>query len=155
MQNPLFLLPQFRRFLPHSISELGQDLQVVLLVNRLTLGSTVSLIFSTFSSVFDVEGRPGRSSSSSSSRPPMNLLCHSETRVRDITLSTYIINSWKQSVGVLFQFHKQFQIDALLDFHPVHESGRATQCGHTQTKLRGKTNDIDESSLVRFEKVQV
>jgi hypothetical protein len=37
-----------------------------------------------------------------------------------------------------FLFHKKFQIDALLDFHPSHESGRATQHGHTQTKLRGK-----------------
>jgi hypothetical protein len=43
----------------------------------------------------------------------------------------------------LFLFHKEFQIDALLDFHPSHESGRATQHGHTQTKLRGKPTDIE------------
>jgi hypothetical protein len=47
---------EFWPFLPRSISELGQDLQIVRLINRLTLGSTVSLIFSTFSSVIDVEG---------------------------------------------------------------------------------------------------
>jgi hypothetical protein len=38
-----------------------------ILINHLTLKSTVSLIYSTFSSVFDIEGRPGRSSSSISS----------------------------------------------------------------------------------------
>jgi hypothetical protein len=76
--------------------------------------------------------------------PSMDRLCHSETRVRDRTLLPYApFNSWKHSAGVYFQFHKKFQIDALLDFHPSHESGRATQHGHTQTKLRGKLNDIE------------
>jgi hypothetical protein len=58
------------------------------------------------------------------SRPSMNRLCHSRTRVRDITLSPNTsLNSWKHSVGV-FQFQKKFQIDALLEFHPSHESGK-------------------------------
>jgi hypothetical protein len=43
-----------------------------------------------------------------------------------------------------FQFHKKFQIDALLDFYPSHESGRATQHGHTQIKFRGKPADSIE-----------
>jgi hypothetical protein len=39
-------------------------------------------------------------------------LCHSKTRMHDITLSPYTsFNSWKHSVRVLFQFHKKFQID--------------------------------------------
>jgi hypothetical protein len=43
----------------------------------------------------------------------------------------------------------------LLDFHPSHESGRATQHGHTQTELRGKPTDIERRvSIVPFEKVQ-
>jgi hypothetical protein len=46
--------------------------------------------------VFDVEGLSGRSSSSTSSRPSMNRLCHLKTRVRDIPLSPYTsFNSWK------------------------------------------------------------
>jgi hypothetical protein len=52
------------------------------------------------------------------------------------------------------QFYKKFLFDGLLDFLPSHESGRATQHGHTQTKL--KANQLtDESRLVQFEKVQV
>jgi hypothetical protein len=98
--------------------------------------------------VFNVEGHPGRSSSSISSRPTMNRLCHSRTRMRDITLSLYTsFNSWKRSVGVFFFFfffpHKNSQIDALLDFHPSRESGRAAQHGHTETKLRGKPTNTE------------
>jgi hypothetical protein len=37
----------------------------------------------------------------------------------------------------------KFQNDALLHFHPSHNSGRATQHGHNQTKLRGKPTDIE------------
>jgi hypothetical protein len=103
-----FFLPQFRPFLPHSFSELGQDLQVVLLINRLTLRSTISLLFSKFSSVFDVEGGPGLSSSSTSSRPYMNRLCHSKARFPDITLSSYThFNGWKHSVGVFFSISQE------------------------------------------------
>jgi hypothetical protein len=59
---------------------------------------TISLIFSTFPLVFDIEGCPGRLSSSTSSRPCMNHLCHSKTHVHDITLSPYtFFNSWKHS----------------------------------------------------------
>jgi hypothetical protein len=72
-------------FSSHSLSELGQDLQVVLLINCSALRSTISLILSTISLVFYVEGHPGRSSPSTSSRPSMNRLCHSETCVCDIT----------------------------------------------------------------------
>jgi hypothetical protein len=71
--------------------ELGQDLQVILLINCLTLRSTISLIFSTFFMVFDAEGHPGRLSSSTSSRPSMNRLCHSKTHMHDITLSVRLI----------------------------------------------------------------
>jgi hypothetical protein len=79
----------------------------------------------------------------------MNRLRHSRTRVRNITLSPYTsFYSSKHSVGVFFSFllllfHKKFHIDELLDFHPSHESGRATQHGHTQTELRGKPIDIE------------
>lgn len=38
VQNPLLLFPQFRSFLPHAISELGQDFEAALWINRLTLG---------------------------------------------------------------------------------------------------------------------
>jgi hypothetical protein len=70
-------------------------------------------------------------------------LCHSKTRVADIILSPYTsCNSWKQCL-FFFQFHKKFQTDALLNFRPSHESGIATQHGHTQTKLRGKPTDIE------------
>jgi hypothetical protein len=142
MQNPWFLLPQIRYFLPHSFSELGQGLKVVLLINCLTIRSTISLIFSTFSSVFDVEGRPGNLFFTCS-RPSENRFCYSKTLVRDITLSPYTFNSWNNLLGFFFRFHKTFQIDALLDFHLSHESCRATQRGHTQTKLRGKPTDIE------------
>jgi hypothetical protein len=101
---------------------------------------TVSQIFSKFSSVFDVEGRPGRSSSSTSSRPFMNHLCHSETRVRDIKLSPYSFNILKHPVWIFFQFNKKFQIDALLDFHPNHESTRATQT--VTLKQSSKANQL-------------
>jgi hypothetical protein len=43
----------------------------------------------------------------------------------------------------IFQFHKIIQIDALLNFHPSHESSRATRHYHTQTKLRGKPTDVE------------
>jgi hypothetical protein len=74
----------------------------------------------------------------------MNRLCHSKTLMCDITLSTYIsFYIWKHSVSFFFffffQFHKKFQIDALLDFHPSHESNRATQHGHTQSS---ETNQL-------------
>jgi hypothetical protein len=89
----------------------------------------------------------------------MNRLCHSRTRVRDITLSPYTsFNSWKHSAGVFFFFfnlRRNFRLIALLDFHPNHESWRATQHGHTQTKLKGKPTYTDESSLVLFEKLQI
>jgi hypothetical protein len=66
--------------------------------------------------------------------------------MRVITLSPYTsFNSWKHSVGVsFFQFHKKFQIDALLNFHPSHESSRETQHRHTQTKLKGKPTDTEK-----------
>jgi hypothetical protein len=76
----------------------------------------------------------------------MSHLCHSETHMRDLTSPYTSFNSWKHSVGVFFfffQFHNKFQIYALLNFHPSHESGRATHHGLNQTKLRGKPTDID------------
>jgi hypothetical protein len=42
-----------------------------------------------------------------------------------------------------FKFHKKLQIDALLNFHPSHESSRTTQNGHAQTKLRGKPSNVE------------
>jgi hypothetical protein len=70
----------------------------------------------------------------------------------DVSLSPYIsFNSWKYSFGVFVKFHKKFQIDALLDFHPSHRPGGATQHGHIQTKLRGKPTDTErlvQSSLI-------
>jgi hypothetical protein len=41
------------------------------------------------------------------------------------------------------EFHKKFQIDVLLNFHPSHESNRTAQHGHTQTKVRGKLTDTE------------
>jgi hypothetical protein len=93
--------------------------------------------------VFDVEGRPGHSSTSTSSWPSMYRLCHSKTRMHNITLSLYTsFNSWN-ILEFFFQFNKKFLIDALLDFHSSHKSGRATQHGHIQTKLRDKPTDIE------------
>jgi hypothetical protein len=43
----------------------------------------------------------------------------------------------------LSQYHKTFPVDVWLYFHPSHNSGRATQNGHTQTKLRGKPTDVE------------
>jgi hypothetical protein len=78
----------------------------------------------------------------------MNHLCHSKTHVRNITVGNILSKFF-------FQFHKKLQIDAELDFHTSHKSGRATQHGHTQAKLRGKPTDKERwSSLVWFEKVQ-
>jgi hypothetical protein len=37
-----------------------------------------------------------------------------------------------------FEFHKNFRNYAPLDFHPSYETGRTTQKGHTQTKVRSK-----------------
>jgi hypothetical protein len=48
---------------------------------------TMVLTLSTLSLVFMVTGRPGHSSSSTSSFPPKNLLCHSKTRARDMLSS--------------------------------------------------------------------
>jgi hypothetical protein len=73
---------------------------IIQMLKRLSF-RTISLIFSTFPSVFDGEGCPGRSSSSTSSQPSMNHSCHSKTHVHDITLSPYTsFSSWKHSVGV-------------------------------------------------------
>lgn len=37
MENPCVVLPQIRHFLPHCFSQLDQDFDVVLMLNRLTL----------------------------------------------------------------------------------------------------------------------
>jgi hypothetical protein len=43
-------------------------------------------------------------------------------------------------------------MDTLLDLHGSHKSGRTTQHGHTQTKLRGKPTDIErQASPVLFD----
>lgn len=61
----------------------------------------VVYIFSTLSSVFDVERCPWSLLSSASSQPSMDSLCHSETHLCGITLSLYTsFSSRKHSVGV-------------------------------------------------------
>jgi hypothetical protein len=54
----------------------------------------------------------------------------------------------------LFQFRKKFQINALLNFHSSHESGRTRQHSQTQTKLRGKPTDTEwpvQSCLIQVD----
>jgi hypothetical protein len=99
VQNPLFLLPQVRHFLPHWFSELGRDLQVVLLINRLTLRYPTVISLLMLKTTIIIAFTFSRSST--------NSLRHSKTRARDITLSPYTsFNSWKHSVGVFFFFFK-------------------------------------------------
>jgi hypothetical protein len=95
-------------------------------------------------SVFEVKSHPRCLSSSIFSRPAMNRLCRSKTRMRNVTLSPFTsFNSWKHSVG-FFSFTENFSLIALPDFHPSHKSDRTTQHGHTQTKVvRGKPTDMD------------
>jgi hypothetical protein len=55
-----------------------------------------------------------------------------------------------------FHFHKKFQINVLLNFHPSHESGGTTQHGHIQTKP--EANQLiqrDKTSLISFQKLQL
>lgn len=71
---------------------------------------TICLVFS-LSWVLDVHGCPQRSSSTTSSRPPQNLSCHSKTRACDMHSSpqtSVIIRS--HLVGVFFNFTNNFEL---------------------------------------------
>ena len=100
---------------------------------------TFSLIFWMFWSVFKVEGQPECSSSSTSSRPSLNLLCHSNTRERDIKLSPYIFfNNLMQSVGDFFNFIRNFRLTR----RSIFSLGKLTVQCSLQTGVNNKLNWI-------------
>ena len=103
MQHPYVVLPEIRPLLPQNLSH-------CLFVNTHhvcnhshTQASTFANNFTDFLNVlvsFEIEGRPGCSSSSASSRPSLNLLCHSNPHERDIKLSPYTsFNNLMHSAG--------------------------------------------------------
>ena len=102
---------------------------------------TISLIFQIFWSVFEVEGWPRCKSSSTSSRPSLNLLCHWNTREHDIKISPYTsFNNKCAPLGMFFLFHKKFQINTLLNFFIWRDSGKLTVQCSLQTGLNNKLN---------------
>ena len=87
------ILQILSRFMPSSLA-----------ISRTVSGRsprTKCLTRSTLASVLVVEGLPLLGLSSTSSRPSLNLLCHSKTRERDIISSSYICcSSLSASAGV-------------------------------------------------------
>ena len=75
VEHPTPVFPQCRPFLPHLFVQTLKDTFVVFLVNCLSCRGK----FTTFSFVFEVEGRPDRGSSSNDSRPFLNLLNQTKT----------------------------------------------------------------------------
>jgi hypothetical protein len=109
---------------------------------------TISLIFSTFSSVFNVEGHHGLLSTTSS-QPSINHLCHSVTLVHDITLLLYIFfSSWKYSVWVCFSFARNVRFTHCSTFILV--MNPAEQHNTVTLKAQRQTNWYREMSSVFF-----
>ena len=80
----IFLIPRSSVMILHTLSSfIPSSFAIVLTVRRRSL-RTICFIRSTFSSVLLVDGLPLLWSSSASSLPSLNLLCHSKRRVLDI-----------------------------------------------------------------------
>jgi hypothetical protein len=67
----------------------------------------------------------------------MNGSCHSKPRMHYHRTTPLAVG---KILSEFILFHRKFQIYALLNVHPIHESDRTIQHGHTQTMLRCKTN---------------
>ena len=107
----IFRIPKSSMIIFHTLSRLiSSSSAIIRTVNRRS-PRTICFTRSTLSAVLLVEGLPLLESSSTSSRPSLNHLCHSKTRERDIVSSPYTSCSIPSaSDGVFPSWTKNFRL---------------------------------------------
>jgi hypothetical protein len=86
------------------------------------------------------------------SRPYMNRLCHSRTRVRDVTLSPYTsFNSWNHSVGV-FSVSQEISVRLRWSIFILSRNRQSNTTWSHSDKAERQTNWHRESSPVLFDR---
>jgi len=96
----IFLIPRSYVMILHTLSLLRSSSSAIILTVRRWLLCTFSLTHWTFSFLL-VDGLPLQWSSSTSSLPSLNLLCHSKRRVRDILSSVGVFPKWTRNFRLI------------------------------------------------------
>lgn len=115
MQDPRNIFLQLRTLFSYLFSECRRHFKIIIIWPfQLPFKYSVVNLFTRFEilwSVFGERKRPTRFSSSTSSQPSHNRLCHSKPLDRDITISIYIsVNIQKLLIATFSSFTKCFKV---------------------------------------------